>query len=184
MYVQAIQCVPILDRSKIDKRMWTHSKCSTYTVRSAYRIILQKFTLIIIRWVCMVIGNSFGIWRSPREWKCLCGGYVEIVSQPKLTFGLGGVQCLLSCPLCEREVEIPLHSFLSCTINRGYWEIVQVKEAIEDLTLQADSSKQLVFLLFNQLSNEKRKRVAMLLWSLWRRRNEKLWENACSCFWF
>ena len=78
--------------------------------------------------------------------------------------------------------EITLHSFLSCTINRGYWEIVQVKEAIEDLTLQADSSKQLVFLLFNQLSNEKRKRVAMLLWSLWRRRNEKLWENACSCF--
>ena len=54
-----------------------------------------------------------------------------------------------------------------------------MKHVVDALTLQAESCLQMVMMLFifNQVCSDKRKRVAMLLWCLWRQRNEKLWDN-------
>ncbi|KAG5040067.1 hypothetical protein JHK82_012206 [Glycine max] len=59
-------------------------------------------------------------------------------------------------------------------VNEGCWEKLNHKQRVDDFVLEVDSP---IFKLLQGLRDQQRRRVAMLLWSIWRRRNEKLWNN-------
>jgi len=78
------------------------------------------------------------------------------------------------CSLSETKIENAFHMFATCQVNEGCWEKLNHKQRVDDFVLEVDSP---IFKLLQGLRDQQRRRVAMLLWSIWRRRNEKLWNN-------
>lgn len=106
------------------------------------------------------------IWRSRR--KCL---------PTRANINSRSVECSIVCPLCQSDVETSFHMFFTCQINVDCWENIQIRRIVDYLSPSAKSCSQLIFNLYISLSIQQQQRVVMLLWSLWRRCNDKLWEN-------
>lgn len=94
-----------------------------------------------------------------------------------------GVPCSDCCPHCETNYENDWHVFIGCVaakqvwIEAGLWDVIAA--GIDAATGLASH----LFTVFCRLQNHLCRDIAAVLWCIWRRRNDKVWEdevqNAC-----
>lgn len=88
-----------------------------------------------------------------------------------------GVSCPANCLFCTTGLENSWHIFLTCPSVQGCREEANLWQCMEPLLGVAESFSEFVFRLGSILNWEHRGRFVMLLWSLWRKRNLKIWED-------
>lgn len=172
----AVSKVPILQSIKEDTPIWWPNKQGIYSIRMAYHICLN--TMIDSSYL-IVAGDWNIIWNlnlPPRIktfiWQVIKGC---IPSRGKLQ--THGIQCLISCVTCEDGVETYFHIFISCTKSKELWTKLGLWQDLERRMYEVDSFDDMVLTTLKSLDEGKRQIWCMCLWSLWKSRNHKLWEN-------
>lgn len=89
-----------------------------------------------------------------------------------------GVPCSSYCAVCASSIENTCHLFFSCPHAVNYWNEVNMWSCIVHRMESCDDFSSLFFMVLDDLSIEKRSLFASILWSLWKNRNETIWESS------
>ena len=79
------------------------------------------------------------------------------------------------CLVCSSVMETDSHIFLSCPFAKSCWRLI-------DLHSFADSNSSVFewfYVLVQRVQLDKVLVASMVLWGLWRHRNEVCWQNKC-----
>jgi len=91
-----------------------------------------------------------------------------------------GVPCSDTCVHCDVLAETQTHLFFVYPKVVVCWELMQLDTIIHDFLPTSYDFSTLLFNLFNRLTTEQQSMASMVLWSLWKNSNSKLWENSDS----
>ncbi|GAU34295.1 hypothetical protein TSUD_20010 [Trifolium subterraneum] len=87
------------------------------------------------------------------------------------------VECTLNCPVCDEEIEDELHIFFRCAVARDSWSAAGLSSVLHNATYQQTNAMDRIFAICSNESSDIVGRVAMLLWCIWKNRNDKLWND-------
>jgi hypothetical protein len=89
-----------------------------------------------------------------------------------------GVNCSDACVTCDTMAETHLHTFFICPKALCCWESMNLHNVISELIYTTHDCTALLFSLLDRLSAQQQPLASMILWSIWKSRNSKLWENS------
>jgi ribonuclease HI len=176
----AILSIPLRNRTLVDTYVWQHTADGSYSVKSAYTHCMtlaanmsntavpdQNWNIIWKQKVPPKV-RSF-LWRAAHTCLPTRSGLIQ-----------KGVSCTDTCVHCDVLAETHTHLFFVCPKAVSCWELLQLDTIIRDLLPTSYDFSTLLFDLFDRLTTEQQSMVSMILWSLWKNRNAKLWENSDS----
>jgi len=88
-----------------------------------------------------------------------------------------GIPCEETCVCYGTLVESHMHMFFVCSNPSNCWKQIGLHSLVKNLLLMAHNVSVMLFELLNRLSLRQQSLVATILWSLWKNRNSKLWED-------
>lgn len=167
---------PLVLHIPADNLIWKGEKNGIYSVKSAYRLCVQE--LIDVSHLRRP-GNWNVIWnlKAPPKiqnflWH-VCRGCLPTRAQLQSK----GVECPVNCVSCNAMVEDLAHVFFHCPFAVQTWQVAGLWHTVMTEIQQSISAEAAIFSLLQTLHNELQQRFAAVLWSLWKHRNNKLWQN-------
>lgn len=88
-----------------------------------------------------------------------------------------GIPCDDTCVMCESLAESHMHLFFVCTKAMDCWDRINLGNHIRELLHRANDFTTMLFDFLDRLPSYQQHAAAMLLWSLWKSRNIKLWDS-------
>lgn len=88
-----------------------------------------------------------------------------------------GVNCPITCRYYHNDLGKEYHILFGCNQVKEFWEATRFWSRISGFVARAKSAIVLIFDLLNEFQDFSLKKFAIMLWCIWRRRNEKLWED-------
>lgn len=67
--------------------------------------------------------------------------------------------------------------FIGCEEAKNVWRTAELYELIKDIVDAATSFADCIFSLLCRLTSDRSNDMAMMLWCLWPRRNDKVWDD-------
>ncbi|GAU36566.1 hypothetical protein TSUD_277720 [Trifolium subterraneum] len=174
--IEKILETPLVSSVREDKVVWEEERDECYSVKSGYKLAMRY---IIGNDKYHVVGNWNGIWKAQAPHKArhllwrLCRGCLP--TRARLLERR--VECTLNCPVCDEEIEDELHIFFRCAVARDSWSAAGLSFVLHNATYQQTNAMDRIFAVCNNESSDTVGRVAMLLWSIWHNRNDKLWND-------
>lgn len=87
------------------------------------------------------------------------------------------MNCPLNCVSCEAGVEDIDHVFFHCPFAMQVWQRSGLWHLFQQALLQSTTTVEAIFQLLHDLASNNSRRFAVTIWSLWKHRNLKLWNN-------
>jgi len=88
-----------------------------------------------------------------------------------------GIHCPNVCVMCGTNYEDSIHVLLECPGAMQAWREVNLWEIINRTLRQNYNIDALIFSLLDQLPSMHKELFVTIMWSLWKRRNLKLWQQ-------
>ena len=88
-----------------------------------------------------------------------------------------GVQCPTQCVSCDSNHEDLNHIFFECPSAVQIWNMAGLWQSIQQSMAASHSVIDNIFSLLQSLSVTQSQKLAALFWSIWKRRNNKVWED-------
>jgi len=88
-----------------------------------------------------------------------------------------GVSCPLDCVQCNINYEYSIHILIKCPKVVQVWCDVNLWDTINRVLRQDYNIHALIFILLQQFSSGQCELMATIMWSLWKSRNMKLWQQ-------
>ncbi|KAJ1406846.1 Ribonuclease H-like superfamily [Sesbania bispinosa] len=163
-----------LDRE--DSLIWKLSKDGRYSVKSAYYHITEN-----------MVDNSHykvqGDWKT--LWKLKVPNCVKLFLwrllrgclPTRMNLQRKGVSCPATCAFCESALENEWHVFFGCMNSIACWQKAGMWQLLEQPVSVSEGFQETTFFLLSSLQYNMKHKFAMVLWSLWKQRNEKVWEG-------
>ncbi|XP_062013785.1 uncharacterized protein LOC133730151 [Rosa rugosa] len=169
--VQKILTLPLSPRVHEDRWIWGADKKGQFTVKSAYHVARNR----ILDDVSSISNPSATLWRQ--LWKAQVPSNVKICAWKAASNILPtrgrlserGVDIDTQCPLCDEEVETPLHATRDCPhatslIHGANISLVSAPSTVADWLTVVSATYPHHFAS-----------SLMILWATWRNRNAKVW---------
>jgi hypothetical protein len=171
-----ILVMPIYREVGEDKCVWKFTSHGEYSVRSAYHYIMEN---LVDNSDLRVTGNWMRIWKMqvPQKIKVFLWRAARGCLPTRERLRTRGVQYTDRCVHCERSFENDWHVFFGCNKVEEVWAEVGLWNFIRDRLKIANGFIDLFFQLLELLSQQNLHMFAMTLWCIWKRRNEKLWND-------
>ncbi|PNX60204.1 ribonuclease H, partial [Trifolium pratense] len=172
--VDKILATPLVDSVREDKVVWEEERNESYSVKSGYKLVMRY---IIRSDKYHVAGNWTDIWQAQAPHKArhllwrLCRGCLPT----RCRLLQRRVECTPNCPVCDEELEDELHVFFNCTVARASWCAAGLSSVLHNNAYQQTTAMDRIFAMCNDENSDTVGRVAMLLWSIWHNRNDKVW---------
>ncbi|XP_045809807.1 uncharacterized protein LOC123904158 [Trifolium pratense] len=173
---ERIIATPLIGSVYVDKMVWEEERNGCYSVKSGYKLAMK---CIFRNDKYHVKGNWKEIWKvhAPQKarhllWR-LCRGCIP--TRRRLLER--HVDCDVHCPLCEDEVEDDVHAFFTCASAQSSWQAAGLSSVLGSAACQQGSAADRVFAVCRNEDYATIGRVAMLLWSIWQNRNDKIWND-------
>ncbi|XP_024190158.1 uncharacterized protein LOC112194141 [Rosa chinensis] len=168
--VQKILAIPLSPRNHEDRWIWGGDKKGQFTVKSAYHVARNR----ILTDHSTTPNPSASLWR--RLWNSPVPGSVKVcawkaasnVLPTRSRLSERGIDLDTQCPLCDEEVETPIHAVRDCP---------HAISLLQGANLPLVSSPTTVtdWLSFVSLSTPQFfASTLMILWATWRNRNAKV----------
>jgi len=111
--VDSIMQVPVLDVVTHDSLIWKEDKCGVYTVKTGYRLCMEKIMNVAKHFVP---GEWKRIWRikSPLKVRNLIWRVCRDCLPTRKRLQERGVDYTSSCPVCDNSVEQTIHLLFRC----------------------------------------------------------------------
>jgi hypothetical protein len=88
-----------------------------------------------------------------------------------------GVNCPSTCAMCEENYEDASHVLFDCPKARNVWLICSLVDKVNSVMRSNNTVAEIIFALLQELTKEKAEQFAVNLWSLWKSRNLRIWQN-------
>ncbi|KEH18891.1 hypothetical protein MTR_8g031330 [Medicago truncatula] len=88
-----------------------------------------------------------------------------------------GVECTSNCVICQSYTKYNWHLFLVCADSITCWRKVNIWSLLEELMDGAESFGDVFTRMWQRLLVEQLMSFSMTSWSIWKKRNLKLWKN-------
>ena len=168
----AICSIPLAKSQTSDSLMWHYSNNGFYTVKSCYRMLTGSLHETESRLYVSSWKKLWKLFLPPKIisflWR-LCNSCI-LVSVRQLDKGMNLPTC---CVLCGQGPEHYWHIFYDCPYSSSCWTAAKVVKP----TLTTDEFPVWLLKLIDDLDPDVMCSVAMILWCVWRQRNQKLWET-------
>lgn len=173
--ITQIISTPLVGRNQEDVRIWHFSENGFYTVKSGYKIAMDLSINADVQ--------------EHEGWKKLWA--LKLPPKVKIFLWRLGRNCLpvrdnlqkkrisvpLVCGLCNNGMENNWHLFISCRFAQDCWHESKLYDMIESSSLNAESFTELFFMLLSKLKGFEQTKFGMILWNIWRQRNDKVWTD-------
>jgi len=88
-----------------------------------------------------------------------------------------GVNCTSNCALCDSNDEDNLHLLFKCPGSYNMWSMCIFDSANDNTINQEQVVPHIVYQLLQVLSSEEASLFSCVLWSIWKQRNNKIWNE-------
>jgi ribonuclease HI len=167
---------PLFEMVEEDKLLWMDSPHGTYNVKSGYNLLCDfsgKLQSVDTQ------DDWSSIWKihAPSKAKNLLWRICKGCLPTRARLQERHVPCPLACPLCDHMMEDDWHVVADCTVS------VQARQAANlDMQLlpriqNARSARDLIFDICSHEDKDTAGMFAMVVWSLWNNRNNKVWND-------
>ncbi|KAL6201366.1 hypothetical protein ACLB2K_025080 [Fragaria x ananassa] len=172
--VSKILVLPISSKEHQDRWIWSEDKLGKFFVKTAYHLARKR---VLDHELYEHVPNpSSLLWN--KLWKAKVLGKVKVCAWKAVSNILPtrsrlserGVDIDTQCPFCEEEVESPIHALRDCSHATECVQLAQVPllpntTSVYDWLVSALSVPTIFPILL------------MLLWAIWRNRNQKVWKG-------
>jgi hypothetical protein len=187
MDVEAVRQIPISYMVQSDSWAWNHEKTGVFSVRSAYRMIMdtkhRRENFLEGRTEASNIELEEKNWK--RIWKVKVPSKIRIfawrLARSSLPTGeLREHRHMASsavCPVCNAAIDTWRHSLLDCHMARAVWALKEDDISLPLIADETHNPKLWLFSLSNMLSQEKFIEVLVTLWAIWWARRKLIHED-------
>ncbi|XP_031119013.1 uncharacterized protein LOC116022425 [Ipomoea triloba] len=168
--VECIMSVPTSLADFDDSMYWGGEGKGIYTVKSAYRIAMER------EGRAGVVGWS-GVWKLniPPKFKCFFWSLCSLRLPTKDLLCMKQVNCDQVCLLCGLANESDIHVFANCSFARSCWRLLNTTWRLAYL----ESVHAWVEEMWIELTSSTLEQAIMVCWSIWEARNQLCWKNSC-----
>jgi ribonuclease HI len=147
-----------------------------YTVRSAYNYYVNS---VESQDNAGIAGNWQQIWRAkiPPRVKNLLWRIGRNVLPTRVRLNSRGIQCPENCAICNDGVEDSIHVLFLCPHNMACWQQEGLWNHINAGLNTSNNIAYILLSILHNLNQEQQANFSVLLWSIWKRRNNKVWNN-------
>jgi hypothetical protein len=170
-----ILATPLYSSVTDDKRIWRGESNGDYSVKSAYRICVENLDTSHLR----VNGDWNLLWsiKAPPKVKNLLWRICRNCVPTRVRLRTRGVDCPSVCALCNVEEEDTKHVFFNCPSSQNVWSMSVFSQVVSSSTISDNDVKSVIFHILQQLSKNDAALFACILWSIWKQRNNQIWNN-------
>jgi len=96
-----------------------------------------------------------------------------------------GVTCPVHCPFCN-EPKDSLHALFLCNIISSCWQLSGLRSKISPVIQNQADISVIILEILQRLDHNQRPIFSTLIWSIWKNRNNKVWNDkseACQAIW-
>jgi ribonuclease HI len=174
--VNKVLNTPLFNSVLEDKRIWRMEKNGAYSVRSAYRLCVQE---LLDTSHLRMDGSWNLIWnlKAPPRVRNLLWRICRRCIPTRVNLQSRGVNCTTVCSLCNDHDEDSRHLFFDCSSSKNVWSMCSFRNKIIAALHNNYAASDLIFDLLQQLSNEDASLMACVIWSIWKQRNNRIWNN-------
>jgi ribonuclease HI len=174
--VDSILKTPLIQQVSSDRLVWKAEKNGNYSVKSAYRLCVEE---LIDTSHLKRPGYWSGIWRLqvPPKVKNLMWRICRGCFPTRARLRGKGILCPPNCVVCDDNYEDTAHILFTCSLSTQVWHATGLWDNIEEAVNSSSNATDTVFLLLQKLNTQENAKLAALIWSLWKHRNLKLWQN-------
>ncbi|GAU44672.1 hypothetical protein TSUD_243690 [Trifolium subterraneum] len=140
-------CNPLISSVKEDKVVWEEERNGCYSVKFGYNLAMR---CIFRSDKHHVEGNWNDIWKAQSSHKTrhllwrLCRGCLPT----RVRLVQRYVDCELSCPVCDDDVEDDIHVFFGCVATRECWMAAGLAQLLENPSYQDGTVEERVFEIY------------------------------------
>ncbi|KAK2362141.1 hypothetical protein QL285_087230 [Trifolium repens] len=171
-----ILATPLYPMVTDDRRIWHGESNGDYSVKSAYRICVNE---LIDTSHLRVNGCWNLIWtlQAPPKVKKILWRICRRCVPTRVRLRDKGVDCQQICALCNCDEEDNMHLFLKCPSSKNVWSMTSFSQVVSNVVDNAAEAHTAIFNILQQLSKEDKAVFACILWSIWKQRNNQIWNN-------
>ncbi|CAN1796146.1 Putative ribonuclease H protein At1g65750, partial [Linum perenne] len=171
-----ILSTPLPNHWRDDKPIWHYGRSGTYTVRSAYRLYMEK---IITRMHLVVDGAWTAIWslKLPPKVKHFIWRLGRGVVPTKEAMHSRGINVGNECGCCGVDWETSWHLFLVCFVARSCWISAGRWDRVEALMQGKTSFAEWLLDFITSQPSDMVQDVLSILWGIWEERNSRVWSR-------
>ncbi|CAN1729936.1 LINE-1 reverse transcriptase homolog [Linum perenne] len=168
-----LKLIPQADE-EADMKIWNASTDGNYSVKSAYKVImeqmLQRDTL-----------NQQGAWTElwgihlPPKTLHFIWRVGRHVLPLRTTLRRRRIEVPITCGLCGGAEETAQHLFTNCVVAEDCWRHADLWTEIQELQNTHTTFDELLHEVIRTWNEAKRERWITILWSLWYERNQRVW---------
>ncbi|CAN1166125.1 Putative ribonuclease H protein At1g65750 [Linum perenne] len=159
-----------------DKLIWHFNKDGRYTVRSAYRVYMER---VLNKSHLHVGGDWTSLWafRAQPKIKHFAWRLGRGVLPTRTALRERRIGVPVACGLCEGPPETLWHLFFECDTARRCWQHLGKLQFIDASIQGVTSFKDWMLQIINTSPEKVVQEALVVLWSLWKERNARVWDN-------
>jgi hypothetical protein len=165
--------VPLFDT---DKLVWNDNIHGQYSVKSGYNMLFDDIGRGVNPTSQVQWNNIWKIKAPPKAkhllWR-ICRGCIPTRTRLQTRC----VPCPLICPICEHIDEDNWHAFFNCHDSIHARQSAGLDHLVAARVQHISNAAELIFSTCSEEDCDIAGQFAMLLWTLWKNRNEKVWNN-------
>jgi len=167
---------PLLSQVDNDKIIWKAERNGRYSNRSAYRLCVSELVDSSHNWRP---GFWTGIWnlKAPSKVKNLIWRMCRGCLPTRVRLLDKGVTCPTNCASCDSTHEDLLHVFFVCPFSLQVWHKTGLWSSVSHAVSTTNSATEAIFHLLENLSADLTQRLASVIWSIWKHRNLRVWND-------
>ncbi|CAN1332541.1 Putative ribonuclease H protein At1g65750 [Linum perenne] len=175
----SILSIPLRAHSDQDTRIWHFSRKGDYTVRSCYRLIMER---LAPRDYLHTPGPWRKIWDidAPPRLRCFAWRIGQEVLPTRMALHNRHISVPSTCGICSQALEHSWHLFLRCPFASRCWDNAGLTILIEECMQDAESMRDWLFKLVSGEDNGKIAQVIAIMGAIWRERNNRVWNDLSS----
>ncbi|XP_073041827.1 uncharacterized protein [Primulina eburnea] len=175
--VTEIKNIPLTFNESPDMHVWHFNKDEKYSVQYAYRVLMER---LIPQHNLKIPGSWSRLWqlKIPPKVKMFLWQACRQCLPTRSKLNSRGIFVPLSCVICDRDIEHTWHTFIVCKYVRECWAHDGILNLMDTFSNTSESFSDFVFKVLSMSNETIVGKIAMILWSVWKQRNNKLWNDS------
>nr|KYP45089.1 Putative ribonuclease H protein At1g65750 family [Cajanus cajan] len=174
--VRDICSIPLLNLHEHDTPSWKLSRKGSYYVKSAYYYVMES---LISNTHLHVPGNWKQIWslKVLNTMKIFLWRIARRCLPSRMNLQQRGIPRTSLCAHCSLNQENEWHIFFGCQTAESIWMTFGLWPSTNAYIDNGEDFKDTIFSLISNLHHDIACKVIIILWSIWRNRNDKVWSD-------